>query len=159
MRKFIILLGLFQTILTLSMISELSGYYSDEFPIGTYTHYQNIDNSIDSIATYLQNAHYNVVTDGYVPSDEIVIFDAHNVDIIFGDRSTESKLRRASKANYWEYQAEYYSDYNNTGVPSYDPKSVFPLRFTGEDAWPEEMWYYAVQRNFEEEDIFDPRKF
>jgi len=159
MRKFIILLGLFQTILTLSMISELSGYYSDEFPIGTYTHYQNIDNSIDSIATYLQNAHYNVVTDGYVPSDEIVIFDAHNVDIIFGDRSTESKLRRASKANYWEYQAEYYSDYNNTGVPSYDPKSVFPLRFTREDAWPEEMWYYAVQRNFEEEDIFDPENF
>ncbi|MDP8314806.1 MAG: T9SS type A sorting domain-containing protein [Candidatus Celaenobacter antarcticus] len=146
-------------VLVLLITSTLFSYYSDEYPIGTYTHYYNIENSIIPIATYLQDAHYNVVTDGYVADDELLIFDDHHIDVILGDRSYESKLRRATKSNYWEYEAEYYSDYNNNEVPSYDPKSVFPLRFKGEDAWPEEMWYYAVQRDFEEEDIFDPENF
>lgn len=129
-------------------VNMLFSLYSDDFPIGTYCVPSNFPNEEATIASYMQAAKINIVLDQELSHDCVDIFGNHQIDVI---QNCNSKIARAAKCNNWRYEAEYYKysyegyDYNQP----YNGQSIHSDVILPNE-WPEEMWYYAMKRDFDE---------
>jgi hypothetical protein len=146
------------TLITLQ-IYVLSGYHSDEFLLGAYSHHHNYTNDHELIATFLEDANFNFLMtpekefpnfDSYV---DFTLYDIHFIDVAIStcydyNSPISDQITKMSAANSITYEAEYYADYDNPASPPYNPESIFSLRFTGPDSWPIDKWFYGVDRDF-----------
>ncbi len=132
-------------LLFLCLANLLFSLHSDDYPIGIYSHYQNLDAvDINQFSTLLGSANYNIITAKGITENEISLFNTEGIDVVYNDQL----IKNATKANYWEYEAEYHTD--NFDPNEYNPQIEFTDRYTGNDAWVDEMWFYSVKRDIPE---------